>query len=264
MCECVGLTAVVLGGGHGILQGSYGVLSDQMISVRLVLANGTSITVSNTEHADLFWALQGAGHNYGIVTSLDYRIYDVDLANKKDVWSYEMFTFTATEENVRSIYGQANSMLDTQPEGLMMYGLVMTNPDVSKEPIILHHVIWNGPLSTIKSHTQAFYNMNPISVANEEGTYLDVARFLQIDEASPVCHADEFIPGAGLVRVPADFRDYDIDAMVAAVNKFTEVTTTIPEFAASFFMIEQYPTRGLSKREPKSSAFPSREDRLLL
>ena len=88
-CECVGLTAVALGGGHGFLQGYHGLLSDQILSVRLVLANGTAITVSSTSHPDLFWALQGAGHNFGVVVSFEWKIYDVDFENGKDVWSVE-------------------------------------------------------------------------------------------------------------------------------------------------------------------------------
>lgn len=48
-CECVGLVGPLLGGGHGYLQGFYGLLSDNLISARLVLANGEAISVSAAE-----------------------------------------------------------------------------------------------------------------------------------------------------------------------------------------------------------------------
>jgi hypothetical protein len=48
---------------------------DNILSVRLTTATGETITVSNTSHPDLFWALRGAGHNFGIVTEATYRIY---------------------------------------------------------------------------------------------------------------------------------------------------------------------------------------------
>jgi FAD/FMN-containing dehydrogenase len=118
VCECVGLTAVALGGGHGALQGYYGLASDQLLSVRLVLANGSAITVSETERSDLFWALRGADHNFGIVTSLSYRIHDIDMANGKDIWSYELFIYAATPENVRAVYTQASKMVDDLQEGI--------------------------------------------------------------------------------------------------------------------------------------------------
>jgi FAD/FMN-containing dehydrogenase len=64
----------MLGGGHGLLQGHYGLLSDNLISARMVLANGTAVTVSSESNPDLFWAIRGAGHNFGIVTEFEYKI----------------------------------------------------------------------------------------------------------------------------------------------------------------------------------------------
>ena len=47
------------------------------------------MTASEDSNTDLFWALRGAGHNFGIVTEWEYRIYDIN--NPK--WSYEIFIF---------------------------------------------------------------------------------------------------------------------------------------------------------------------------
>ncbi|KAG9232703.1 hypothetical protein BJ875DRAFT_513893 [Amylocarpus encephaloides] len=76
-CECVGYLA--LGGGHGWLQGHHGLVSDQFVSMKVVLANGSLITVD--EKSDLFWAMKGAGHNFGIVTSVTSKIYDIQQPN---------------------------------------------------------------------------------------------------------------------------------------------------------------------------------------
>jgi FAD/FMN-containing dehydrogenase len=64
----------MLGGGHGLLQGHYDLLADNLISARMVLANGTAVTVSSESNPDLFWAIRGAGHNFGIVTEFEYNI----------------------------------------------------------------------------------------------------------------------------------------------------------------------------------------------
>ncbi|KAI3527600.1 hypothetical protein CSPX01_16853 [Colletotrichum filicis] len=77
ICECVGISAPVLGGGHGWLQGQYGLASDQVISAKVVLPDGRLVTASNYENPDLFWALRGAGHNFGIVTEWQYRVHDI-------------------------------------------------------------------------------------------------------------------------------------------------------------------------------------------
>jgi hypothetical protein len=37
-------------------------------SVELVTADGRALTCSDRENAELFWAIKGAGHNFGVVT----------------------------------------------------------------------------------------------------------------------------------------------------------------------------------------------------
>lgn len=59
-----------------MLYGIHGLLMDSLVSVRLVIASGDAITVSNTENPELFWAIRGAGANFGVVTSSTYQIYD--------------------------------------------------------------------------------------------------------------------------------------------------------------------------------------------
>lgn len=64
-----------LGGGHGPLEGVYGLISDNFRQLNVVLANGTAITVNETSHAGLLWGMKGAGHNFGIVTSFELNIF---------------------------------------------------------------------------------------------------------------------------------------------------------------------------------------------
>lgn len=60
----------------GPLQGLHGVILDSLRSVRLITANGELLNASQTEHADLFWAIRGAGANFGIITEAVYEIYN--------------------------------------------------------------------------------------------------------------------------------------------------------------------------------------------
>jgi hypothetical protein len=125
----------MLGGGHGWLQGQQGLLADNLISLRLVLANGSAITVSETEHEDLFWALRGAGHNFGIVTSFEYKI--VDRTPETEMWSWEQFVFR--HDQVRDVYGLANAMLggsvSEQPVELVHWSYFFKIPEMDPENV---------------------------------------------------------------------------------------------------------------------------------
>jgi FAD/FMN-containing dehydrogenase len=63
-----------IGGGVGRFQGVFGLLIDQLLSVRIITANGKLITASKTENSDLFWAVRGAGANFGVITSATYNL----------------------------------------------------------------------------------------------------------------------------------------------------------------------------------------------
>lgn len=149
MCECPGHLAVALGGGVGILQGRYGLASDQIIALNVVLANGTAINVSRYSHPDLFWAMRGAGHNFGIVTSMDYRIYDVP--DDGEVWSHQVLTYEATPANVRKVFSIGKDMLkhDSQPDGMMIMGVITSSPDSDGKVVIEQHGEYHLPSQPI-------------------------------------------------------------------------------------------------------------------
>jgi FAD/FMN-containing dehydrogenase len=70
-----GIAGLTFGGGLGYLMGKHGAACDNLLSVELVTANGEVLTVSNEAHPDLFWAIRGAGENFGVVTQLRYRLH---------------------------------------------------------------------------------------------------------------------------------------------------------------------------------------------
>jgi FAD/FMN-containing dehydrogenase len=73
----VGVAGLTLGGGCGWLSRKYGLTCDSLLSCELVTAEGKTLTVHQTEHADLFWALRGGAGNFGIVSSLTFRAHPV-------------------------------------------------------------------------------------------------------------------------------------------------------------------------------------------
>jgi FAD/FMN-containing dehydrogenase len=69
-----GLAGLTLGGGIGWLMRKYGLTVDQLLAVDLVTADGELIKVSATKNPELFWAVRGAGANFGVVTEFEFQL----------------------------------------------------------------------------------------------------------------------------------------------------------------------------------------------
>src|SRR5215217_8180185 len=72
-----GIAGLTLGGGLGWLNGKHGLACDNLISADVVTADGTLLRADDGENADLFWGIRGGGGNFGVVTSVEYRLHPV-------------------------------------------------------------------------------------------------------------------------------------------------------------------------------------------
>jgi FAD/FMN-containing dehydrogenase len=72
-----GIAGLTLGGGWGHLHAKYGLAVDNVIGADVVTADGRLLTANASENADLFWGVRGGGGNFGVVTSLEYRLHEV-------------------------------------------------------------------------------------------------------------------------------------------------------------------------------------------
>ena len=73
-CPTVGIAGLTLGGGIGVTARAYGLTCDKLASLNIITANGKALTVSPSEHSDLYWACRGGGGgNFGVVTWLQFN-----------------------------------------------------------------------------------------------------------------------------------------------------------------------------------------------
>ena len=113
-----GVAGLTLSGGMGWLTNAQGLSSDNLLAATVVTADGRTVTASEGENTELFWALRGAGTNFGIVTEFVFQLHEVNpMAN--------LGLFFWRPEDAREPFQFAQDYLFELPAGMgaLMAGL---------------------------------------------------------------------------------------------------------------------------------------------
>ncbi|MBY8873780.1 LLM class flavin-dependent oxidoreductase [Micromonospora sp. PLK6-60] len=100
----VGVGGLATAGGIGYLSRRYGLTIDRLRAVELVLADGSRVRTSKQDHADLFWAVRGAGANFGVATAFEFEVSEVRQVG----WAQLVLVSTDLEQSLRR-YGELTS-----------------------------------------------------------------------------------------------------------------------------------------------------------
>ncbi len=76
----VGIAGYSLGGGIGWYARQHGLASNSITAVEIVVADGTLVRADATTNPEIFWAVRGGGGSFGVVTALEFRMYDIETA----------------------------------------------------------------------------------------------------------------------------------------------------------------------------------------
>jgi hypothetical protein len=145
-----GVAGLTLGGGMGHLSRKYGLTIDNLLSVDMVLADGSFVIANSEENTDLFWAVRGGGGNFGVVTSFLFEAQPVaTVCAGPMLWNLE--DATDVMKWYREFIAQA-------PEEMNGFFAMMTVPPGPPFPEPLHlrkmcGIVWCYPGSLEQANT---------------------------------------------------------------------------------------------------------------
>jgi FAD/FMN-containing dehydrogenase len=125
-----GVSGLTLGGGLGYLARRYGLSIDRLRSADVVLADGSLVRTSEDEHPELFWALRGAGGNFGVVTSLEFEAAPVGEVS----FGPTLYPIEAAADVLRFF----DDLMRDGPEELYGFFAFLTVPPADPFPPELH------------------------------------------------------------------------------------------------------------------------------
>ena len=157
MVSSTGIAGLTLGGGMGYLMGKYGLAADNLVSVDIVTGDGRVLRASQDEHRDLFWAVRGAGANFGVVASLEYRLHPVGPTVTGGLVAYP---FTAAREVLR-FYRDVTASL---PDELTVFAALVHAPDGSGTKLVAIVLCHCGPLSDGEAAARPIKRLGPPAI----------------------------------------------------------------------------------------------------
>ncbi|KAH7016276.1 uncharacterized protein B0I36DRAFT_377853 [Microdochium trichocladiopsis] len=257
-CDCVGLVGVGLGGGHGRHEGLYGMISDNMLQFNVVLADGQAIRVNGTNHPELFWAMRGAGHNFGIVTSFELRVWP----RGPDTWHYHNYVWHGNDlEAVFTALNELHQNGSTPVNMALNYGTFVVRPDIdNRQPVIVWTFAYRGTSEAASPYLAPFNAITPLLQSSGDVPYPEISKAQSTDESSAICQH-----GKNRMTMTIGLQTYNTTSERRIFDDFARMMVSQPELAAGAAIIhEGYSTKAAQERDPDSSAYPFRQDHHLM
>jgi FAD/FMN-containing dehydrogenase len=122
----VSIAGYSLGGGLGWYGRKHGLAANSITAIEIVTADGELRRVDHDHESALFWALRGGGGNFGVVTALEFELYEVP-----ELYAGIMFF---PFERAGEVLHAWREMTTTLPEEMTSVGRVLQFPPLPEIP----------------------------------------------------------------------------------------------------------------------------------
>ncbi|KAH9177610.1 FAD-binding domain-containing protein [Lactarius sanguifluus] len=157
-----GVGGLLLGGGYGYLSGEHGLALDNLAQATVVTARGKILTTSTTENADLFWAIRGAGCNFGVVTEFVLRLHP----QRRTVFAGITVYPPPAVPKVTSVVADFWNAGLTSKESIFY-----AQSTDAGNPLTIVILFWNGSEEEGRAHFKPFFDIGPVMDTCKEIPY---------------------------------------------------------------------------------------------
>jgi FAD/FMN-containing dehydrogenase len=178
-----GVGGLTLGGGMGRLQRKHGFTIDNLRAVEVVTADGQQVRADETENAELFWGMRGAGANFGVVTAFEFDLHPYDGA-------LTVAYAVHTGDRIAEAWASYRDFMATAPDHMMVSfnmgrawdGLV---PDeMVGKSIVKITAFHSGDVDAAADELRPLTGSgSPVATAHDVMRYLDVQRLADEESA---------------------------------------------------------------------------------
>jgi len=228
-CPTVGIAGLTLGGGEGLLMSKYGAACDNLISAKLVTVEGKHIEASQSSNPDLFWAIRGGGGNFGVATTLEYRLHPVT--------SVLAGTLTYPPGRIPELLQAFGKFVAAAPDEMNVVGEVLPSEEGARFHMLICYC--GDP-------DQGTGLLKPLRALKPQEDHMRVASYLQTQETinpyAPAAHfqTDLFLP---------ELTTAAIETIAAAANNSPPTTRV--------FIVPLY--GAITRVASRDTAFPLRQ-----
>ncbi|KAL3476594.1 hypothetical protein BJX99DRAFT_270403 [Aspergillus californicus] len=238
-----GVGGVTLQGGFGYLIGKHGLIIDNLLSVQIVTADGQLRTASQSENADLFWAIRGAGPNFGVVLEFTFRAHD----QPDGVFAGQLVYTTDKLSRVMECLHVALQY----PDGATAAQCVYYQPSDSAEVMLSVTLCHDGPEEECRERLVDLFALAAASTDVKMMPYEEANAML--DSFSPPGRRKRLIGIEFVSPLRPEFAQEVLD-------EFARKFKAEPDLTRSYIDIEFWNMAKVAQVPTTATAFPSRMD----
>src|SRR6185369_11604282 len=138
-----------------------GLSCDNLLSAEIVTADGQVVTASEREHEDLYWAIRGGGGNFGVLTSLQFRLHPV-----AEIYGGPMFFELADGADVLRFYREFIADAPREFGGFPAMQIAPPLPFIPEErhgkPFVAFVACWAGPIERGEAMLKPLHDVAPV------------------------------------------------------------------------------------------------------